>query len=190
MTDADRIRYAGKFVGGEVEYERIAARLEQLEADDKRWRRLLWLRHGCEGLYGDDGEMQCGMCRMDFKRDDPESIERRWRERGLASLRGETPMFLGDLLKEDDCVLVCDCKDPAHNLYISPNADNHDLFMYSVLPLNVSLRFRIRVALAYIRGQSPWNGTFDMLVGIDRLPGLIKYLQSVYDKHCTAKKES
>ena len=27
-----------------------------------------WLNHGHDGLYGDDGEMQCGRCLMDFKR--------------------------------------------------------------------------------------------------------------------------
>lgn len=31
-----------------------------------------WLNHGCGlfALYGDDGEMQCGMCLLDFKRMD------------------------------------------------------------------------------------------------------------------------
>jgi len=33
-----------------------------------QWRETLWLRHGHEGLYGDDGEMQCGICLVDFKR--------------------------------------------------------------------------------------------------------------------------
>ena len=33
-------------------------------------RQLLWLRHGCSGrvLYGDDGEMQCNRCLVDFRR--------------------------------------------------------------------------------------------------------------------------
>jgi hypothetical protein len=31
-----------------------------------------WSNHGCgiSALYGDDGEMQCGACLLDFKRDD------------------------------------------------------------------------------------------------------------------------
>lgn len=35
-------------------------------------RKLLWLRHGHQGLYGDDGEMQCGKClpHYDYKRGD------------------------------------------------------------------------------------------------------------------------
>lgn len=42
------------------------------ERTDEEWelRRLLWLHHGCtEGIYGDDGEMQCNACRIDFVRD-------------------------------------------------------------------------------------------------------------------------
>ncbi len=33
-------------------------------------RQYLWLSHGHVGLYGDDGEMQCGICHVDYKRDD------------------------------------------------------------------------------------------------------------------------
>lgn len=42
-----------------------------------RLKKLLWLRHGCSiaGLYGDDGEMQCGNCMIDFKRMSAQEIE-------------------------------------------------------------------------------------------------------------------
>jgi hypothetical protein len=52
----------------------------QMVCEDLLLRKLLWLRHGCEitVLYGDDGEMQCGKCGIDFKRDSAESIERKW----------------------------------------------------------------------------------------------------------------
>ena len=42
------------------------------------WRRLLWFYHGCstEHLYGDDGEMQCAKCLVDFKRWTPQAIEK------------------------------------------------------------------------------------------------------------------
>ncbi len=45
-------------------------------------RKLLWLRHGCSAhaLYGDDGEMQCHTCGIDFKRARAEYIERRFIE--------------------------------------------------------------------------------------------------------------
>lgn len=32
-------------------------------------RMFLWQGHGHEGIYGDDGEMQCGQCGCDYKRD-------------------------------------------------------------------------------------------------------------------------
>ena len=48
-------------------------------------RRLLWLRHGCpiHALYGDDGEMQCGICLIDFKRDSVLQIENVFHRIGL-----------------------------------------------------------------------------------------------------------
>jgi hypothetical protein len=42
-------------------------------------RMLLWLHHGHDGLYGDDGEMQCAKCGIDFKRDPVASIKERIR---------------------------------------------------------------------------------------------------------------
>jgi len=47
------------------------------EEDNIALRKLLWLRHGCpvSALYGDDGEMQCPICMIDFLRDSPEQIE-------------------------------------------------------------------------------------------------------------------
>jgi hypothetical protein len=44
-------------------------------------RKLLWIRHDSEhfaGLYGDDGEMQCGICGIDFKRMSAQDIENIW----------------------------------------------------------------------------------------------------------------
>ena len=54
------------------------------EQENKELRQLLWLRHGCDGLYGDDGEMQCNSrsCMIDFKRDSIETIKHRWRSHG------------------------------------------------------------------------------------------------------------
>lgn len=50
--------------------------------DNKKLRELLWLRHGCSlsSLYGDDGEMQCGHCLLDFKRAPVEEIEQRFHQ--------------------------------------------------------------------------------------------------------------
>jgi len=46
---------------------------QELEAENRGLRHLLWLHHGCPliGLYGDDGEMQCAQSPkhiIDFKR--------------------------------------------------------------------------------------------------------------------------
>ncbi len=47
-----------------------------MEKENKDLRELLWLRHGCSfpALYGDDGEMQCHHCMIDFKRDNVKKI--------------------------------------------------------------------------------------------------------------------
>jgi len=57
-------------------------------AVEKALRKLLWLSHGCAvtALYGDDGEMSCNACRIDFKRDSPETIDRLLHERGKRAL--------------------------------------------------------------------------------------------------------
>ena len=50
----------------------------EAEKEIKILREILWLRHGCSNLYGDDGEMQCGSCALDFKRDSAEKIKDRF----------------------------------------------------------------------------------------------------------------
>lgn len=49
--------------------DKMKTRVE-LAKENKTLRSLLWLRHGCESSakYGDDGEMQCNQCGIDFKR--------------------------------------------------------------------------------------------------------------------------
>ena len=41
-----------------------------MEEDVVILRKFMWVNHGCSphALYGDDGEMQCGNCLLDFKR--------------------------------------------------------------------------------------------------------------------------
>ena len=63
---------------------------EQLAAAQEQAARLrvsLWLRHGCPThlLYGDDGELQCSTCGIDFKRMSPEEISERWELKALAT---------------------------------------------------------------------------------------------------------
>lgn len=52
-----------------------AERIAELEGIEVKYRCLLWLTHGHDGLYGDDGEMQCGKCVADFKRGDLTNLE-------------------------------------------------------------------------------------------------------------------
>lgn len=55
-----------------------------MEKENKKLRELLWLRHGCSffQLYGDDGEMQCTNCMIDFKRESVENISSKFAQRG------------------------------------------------------------------------------------------------------------
>jgi hypothetical protein len=74
--------------GMQAEHERITGILLSGESEAQggdmseqlKFRKLLWLRHGCpiSVLYGDDGEMQCGKCGIDFIRDSVELIEKKW----------------------------------------------------------------------------------------------------------------
>jgi hypothetical protein len=63
----------------------------EMTDNEKILRQLLWLRHGCpmSSLYGDDGEMQCHTCGIDFKRDKPGKIDERFYEIGLSLMLNE-----------------------------------------------------------------------------------------------------
>lgn len=62
--------------------------MSDVRSENQILRRLLWLRHGHEiaALYGDDGEMQCALCPMDFKRDPAEWMEFKFELAGKAAL--------------------------------------------------------------------------------------------------------
>lgn len=68
-------RCIGKRLSGQAKAQAQAARVEAQELETK-YRRRLWLTHGHMGLYGDDGEMQCGKCVADFKRFPLERLEK------------------------------------------------------------------------------------------------------------------
>ena len=52
------------------------------------FRRLLWLTHGKECvLYGDDREMRCNTCMIDFKRMSVEEIDKRFYDLGMEKLK-------------------------------------------------------------------------------------------------------
>lgn len=58
--------------------------IEALRKENLKLRELLWLSHGHDGLYGDDGEMQCWRCGgLDFKREPVGRIETVFHEQAL-----------------------------------------------------------------------------------------------------------
>lgn len=59
--------------------------LARIHKEHEPLRRLIWLSHGCDvtNLYGDDGEMQCSKCKIDFLREDPKQIEIQLAKLGL-----------------------------------------------------------------------------------------------------------
>lgn len=76
----------------------IGFALEALEKDVLELRRLLWLRHHdtTAGLYGDDGEMQCAACGLDFKRDSVATIDERFVQQGFEKLRAGSTLGEGE----------------------------------------------------------------------------------------------
>lgn len=66
-------------------------RIETGATENEILRKLLWIRHHPDtaGLYGDDGEMQCAKCMIDFRRDPAWKIDERFREIDLQKLRGQ-----------------------------------------------------------------------------------------------------
>jgi hypothetical protein len=69
-------------------------------------RHLLWIRHGCSALYGDDGEMQCGNCLIDFKRMSAADIQARFTQIGMEKLvraQAGKPWTDGMQVQASDC---------------------------------------------------------------------------------------
>lgn len=72
-----------------IAFNRDLGTLPEIADDEFRFRRLLFINHGsCDGkqLYGDDGEMHCHECDIDFVRDSAEEIETRIGKLNLAKL--------------------------------------------------------------------------------------------------------
>ena len=59
--------------------------LTMLRNENMLLRKMLWLRHGCTivGLYGDDREMQCNHCMIDFKETSAEGIQQQWQNNAI-----------------------------------------------------------------------------------------------------------
>jgi len=74
--------------GGQIVYDFLQT-IDEVIEDNKMLRILLWLRHGCDitSLYGDDGELQCGKCIIDFKRDDALKIAEKFEKLNADKLK-------------------------------------------------------------------------------------------------------
>jgi len=96
----EEIIYSGELPVGESAKKFFEAFHQLLKTEaNKDIRQLLWLRHGC-GItrpYGDDGEMQCSTCLIDFKRDSPESIKQRFTQLGTLKF-GEPTAQVGGMV--------------------------------------------------------------------------------------------
>ena len=63
--------------------------ISPVESSERILRKLLWVRHGCvfSNLYGDDGEMQCNKCGIDFLRDSPKRIQEVFEDKSLQLIK-------------------------------------------------------------------------------------------------------
>jgi hypothetical protein len=68
---------------------------DDLTAKNEKLRKLLWIRHGCTSLYGDDGEMQCSKCRIDFLRDSADLIEKKWFDMAMDAFKAQAALAGG-----------------------------------------------------------------------------------------------
>ncbi len=57
--------------------EEVNEFFDTIMAEADTLRMILWLNHGHGGIYGDDGEMRCAECGIDFKHDDVSVIAER-----------------------------------------------------------------------------------------------------------------
>lgn len=59
--------------------QQLQAELAHAQEEGRQLRKMLWLKHGhYSALYGDDGEQQCPVCLLDFKRHPVAVIEKRF----------------------------------------------------------------------------------------------------------------
>jgi hypothetical protein len=90
FTDDEREMFAlrAQIQRAQALVEQMVGMQKQVVEDNGMLRRLLFIRHGCSGptLYGDDGEMQCKACGIDFRCMSATEIEARWQQIGLQKL--------------------------------------------------------------------------------------------------------
>jgi len=85
-----------KHISSQALFDDVDLLLLETEKENLLLRKMLWLRHGCEiyELYGDDGELQCSKCMIDFKRDSVINIQKRWDDLILLKLKTDEELKL------------------------------------------------------------------------------------------------
>lgn len=85
------------------------AETEQVE---RRW---MWESHGHDGIYGDDGEMQCGECGVDYKRAPIEEVTISYQKARLAVL-SKHKVQAAALLEKAAAQVGSHCRECAKNI--------------------------------------------------------------------------
>lgn len=77
-----------EFLLGRKYPDSVLEDIRYLVEENQLLRQLLWVRHGCfiSNLYGDDGEMQCNKCMIDFKRDSAYKIKQKFEQNASKAL--------------------------------------------------------------------------------------------------------
>lgn len=67
----------------------LVEQYQSINEENKVFRRLLAMAHDSEKhrIYGDDGELQCSACWIDFVRDSAQDIQRKLEEAGMRELQ-------------------------------------------------------------------------------------------------------
>jgi len=86
----DRLKMNEVFIGcATKENADEIMRMQSALDDNRKLRRMLAIQHDGPKhmIYGDDGELQCGACMIDFRRDSVSDIERKLHDAGMRELQ-------------------------------------------------------------------------------------------------------
>ena len=86
----------------------ILTEIKETLREQSLLREFLWINHGCPppALYGDDGEMQCGKCRLDFKRQPAQELLDHIRGSRIEEMKNAKPQPDEKLVKYFDGILL------------------------------------------------------------------------------------
>lgn len=83
-----------------------AEALRAAEQENIALRKFAWLWHGCpiNALYGDDGELSCGRCGLEFKRGDPNEWPGQFHAADARAVANGRPSLLRPTEQERDAL--------------------------------------------------------------------------------------